>query len=808
MNIRNVTPFGGMGASYFKTAFRNLVRNKTYVGINVVGLALSISCCILIFTLVKYHLSFDNFHQNSDRIYRIVTEMHRDNIGYNSNVPTPLGKVFRDDYNFGEKVGRISTFENQIISLKNGKDIKKIKEENGVSFTENEFFEIFNYPLLQGNFKTVFEKLNAAVLTEKIATKYFGDAAPIGKQFILDNRITLTVTGILKNLPENTDLKSEIFVSYITLKQYNDWLGSEKAWGGIQDGQEAYTRLRPNISVAQVERVFPAYVKKFRPTSKNVHHYKLQTLADIHFNAQYGGAMEMRNLWILSIIGLFLMVSACVNFINLSTAQALKRSKEVGVRKVLGGQKFQLFWQFIAETSLIVVFGIVLAFAFSYLILPFANNFFQSKMTINLFTDYYLALFILALGVFVTFLSGSYPGLILAGFQPVVALKGKLSQQSIGGFNTRRSLIVTQFAISQVLIIGIIVIMSQIKYAKNSDLGFDKEAMIMIPVGADSTGLVIKTLKNQFLQIPGVEKVSLCIDAPASADAWNTSIGFGNQAEEVNFRTNMKSADEDYLETFGLELVAGKNIFASDTVREFLVNEALTRKLGLKSPKDAIGKMITADGGSMFAPIVGIVKDFHERSFHEEIGAVAIMTHKEDYANFAVKINLANAKTILPAIEQMWTAKFPEQIFEYQFLDENIAKFYETESRFLTLIQFFSLIAIFIGCLGLYGLVSFMVIQKTKEIGIRKVLGSTISQIVWIFGKEFSKLILIAFIIAAPIAWYLMNLWLQDFEYKTKISSVFFAYAIASSFMVAALTVGYQSIRAALMNPVESLKTE
>lgn len=794
--------------NYFKIALRNLQRNKLNVGINVAGLALSMTCCILIFSIVKYHLSFDNFHQNSDRIYRIVTEMHRDNIGYNPCVPAPLAKVLREEYNYGEKVTRIATFRNQIINVRNATENKKLKEEEGIAFTETNYFEIFNFPLLKGNLKTALSEPNTVILTENASKKYFGEENSIGKTFWLNNKIALTVTGILKDLPENTDRKTELFASYSTLKQYNNWLASDDSWGGITSGMESYILLRPNITALQVEKVMPAYVKKFRPTSKNVHHYKLQPLSDIHFNANYYGVMEKQYLWILSIIGLFLMVTACVNFINLATAQALKRSKEVGVRKVLGSVKGQIFWQFIAETTLIVVLSITVGLALSYLILPFANDFFQSKIAINLLSNYYLPLFLLALGVIVIFLSGSYPGLILAGFQPVVALKGKISQQNIGGLNTRRSLIVAQFAISQVLIIGIIVIMSQMKYAKQSDLGFDKEAMIMIPIGADSTGVVMKTLKKQFLQISGVEKVSLCVDAPASENTWNNAIGFGNQAEEVNFRTNMKSADEDYLETFGLELVAGKNIYPSDTVREFLVNETLIRKLNLKSPKDAIGKMITANGGSMVAPIVGIVKDFHERSFHEEIGAVAIMTSKENYENFAIKINMKNAKATLASIEKAWSARHPDEIFEYQFLDDNIAKFYQIEDKILSLIQFFSFVAIFIGCLGLYGLVSFMVVQKTKEIGIRKVLGGSISQILMIFGKEFSILIGIAFLIASPIAWYFMNQWLKNYEYQIDISPLFFLYTIGFTFGIALLTVSYQAIKAALMNPVKSLKTE
>ncbi|MBA4058494.1 MAG: hypothetical protein C0490_27500, partial [Marivirga sp.] len=368
-------------------------------------------------------------------------------------------------------------------------------------------------------------------------------------------------------------------------------------------------------------------------------------LAEIHFDANYGGAMGKRNLWILSVIGLFLLLTACVNFVNLATAQALKRSKEVGVRKVLGSLKRQLFWQFIFETGIITFAGILLATILSHTTFPFVNSFFQTDLSVNLLVDKQLILFILTLGIAITFLAGFYPALVLAGFQPVVALKGKLSQQRIGGFNTRRTLIVAQFAISQVLIIGMVVIMNQMRFAKQSDLGFDKDAIVMVAVGKDSTGTSISTLKNEISRIAGVEKLSVCYAAPSSEDEWGNSIKFDNSSEEVNFRTSIKAADADYVSTFNLELVAGRNLLPSDTVKEMLVNEAMVRKLQLQSPEDAIGRLITANGGGMKAPIVGVIKDFHNKSFHEEISPVLITTYREDYSKYAVKLNLANAKS-------------------------------------------------------------------------------------------------------------------------------------------------------------------
>jgi len=799
----------GMYKSYFKIGWRNLVWNSGYSIINVAGLALSITCAIFIFSLVKLNLSFDNFHENPDRIYRVVTELHRDITAYRNSVPSSLGDFFRNDYTYGEKVARIYTETDMFITLKKGNEIVKFKESEGLAFSEASFFEIFNFPLLYGNKLTALAEPNTAILTERLAQKYFGDENPIGETFYLQNRIPFTVTGVLKNLPPNTDIKSEIFVSYPSLKLYDPSLADPiGGWNGIRNGMQCYIILQPNIPIPEVEKVMSAYVKIYRPNSKNVHHYKLQPLSDIHFNARYGGAVQKSNLWFLSVIGLFLIATACVNFINLATAQALRRSKEVGVRKVLGSLKSQLFWQFISETGMITGAGTVVAAIVSYLAVPYVNAFFKTGIIIDLFSDWPLFVFIFSLGIVVTLFAGYYPGLVLAGFQPAVALKGKLSQRNFGGINMRRTLVVAQFVISQVLIIGMIVVIDQMQFAKQSDLGFDKEAVVMINKGIDSTRTNGTALKNEISRIPGVEKVSLCFDAPSSLHDWGNSIKFNNSPEEVNFRTSIKSADADYVSTFNLELVTGRNLLPSDTVKEMLVNEAMIRKLNINTPEEAIGEIITANGDQMKGPIVGVLKDFHDKSFHEEISPILITTYSEEYSHYAVKLNMATAKSTLSAIENIWSQQHADQIFEYEFLDQSIARFYEAEEAMLKLVQIFSFIAIFIGSLGLYGLVSFMVSQKTKEIGIRKVLGSNVSQIIWIFGKEFSKLIVIAFLISCPLAWYVMNGWLQNFIYHIDIGVSIFAMAILSTFVIASLTVIYQTVKAALMNPVNSLRSE
>jgi predicted permease len=794
--------------NFFKISWRNLVKNKAYTFINVAGLGLSMACGILIFTLVKYHLSFDDFHRNSDRIYRFVTEQHRDNVNYAGSVPPAFGSAFRADQPFGEATARIATFDGEFVTINTGTEIKKFKEEVGVTFAEPAYFDIFNFPLVQGDKATALTAPNTAIITQKVAEKYFGKENPMGRTILLENRLPFKITGVLRNLPDNTDQKTEIFLSWPTLRSFNEWVSRDDSWGGITSNLQCFTRLRPNVSPAQVEKVLPAYVKKYRPTSKNVHVYKLQPLAEVHFDARYGGVMEKRNLWIISFIGLFIIITACVNFINLATAQALKRSREVGVRKVLGSLRGQLFWQFISETALVTALGIGVAIGLSLLVLPFVNSLFKTQMSIHIFTDATLLFFLLVLAALVTFLAGSYPGLILARFQPIAALKGKISGQNIGGFNTRRALIVTQFTISQILIIGMIVVAGQMRYAKEADLGFNKDAIVLLPMGVDSTGASVKTLQHQLSQISGVEKVTACFAPPSSESNWGTSFRYDNRSEDEVFSLSIKAGDDQYLDAFGIELVAGRNIFPADSVREFLVNETFVRKLNLQSPLEVIGKNMSINGGDFKGEIVGVVKDFHDRSLHSDINAICICAYKGRYSSYAAKINLRNAKPVLAAIEKAWNNVYPNQIYEYHFLDDQIADFYQTEATILKMIQVFSFIAIFIGCLGLYGLVSFMASQKTKEIGIRKVLGSSIGQILWIFGKEFARLILLAFVIAAPLAGWLMYKWLQNFKFHIALSPLFFVATIGLMFVVAFLTVGYQAFRAALMNPVRSLKTE
>ncbi len=794
-----------MFKNYLKIAWRNLVRNKAYASINVLGLALSLTCGIFIFTLVTYHIGVDRFHANADRIYRVVMETHTDGVDHSSGVYSPLGRVIRDEQTFAEKTARVLSVNGAVITVPDAQKTNKFRVD--VAFAEGDFFSILDFPLVQGNAQTTLTAPNTAILTERMAQMFFGTTNPIGKLFRFNDRMDFTITGVLRNLPNNTDRREEIYLSFANAKQYDDYF-NEQNWGNYSSNLQVFTLLKPTVSVATAEGALVALMKKYVTDASNRNNVlKLQPIADMHLNTDYSGRIDKTNLWALSLIGLLLIVVACINFINLATAQALKRAKEIGVRKVLGSQQSQLFWQFMAETGLISGLATLLALGVAYLTLPLLSQLLQTALSINLFDNLQLPLFLFATVLAVTFLSGAYPGLVLAGFKPVLALSGRLAQRHIGGFPLRRVLVVGQLALSQLLIIGTIVITNQMRYAKQSDMGFIKDGVVMLPLPVQD-GAKMSTLKSRFLQLPGVNNVSFCYQPPADQGINATTVRFAGRAEDEKFLMVTKDADEAYIPTFGLTLLAGRNITHSDTTHEFVLNEAALKALNLKSPEEAIGKMLYTSRGRRNGPIVGVMKDFHNGSFRQSIPPICIRSDVGSYLSCAVRMNVSTARTLLPTMEAIWTETFPESIYSYQFLDEQVAQFYALDELMLTLLSVFALIAIFIGCLGLFGLVSFMAAQKTKEIGVRKVLGASVQSIIWLFGREFIQLTLVAIAIASPIAWYAMNRWLENFAYKIDIEWWMFALAGLLAVGIALLTVSFQSVKAALMNPVKSLRSE
>ncbi|WP_190810256.1 ABC transporter permease [Flagellimonas sp. S3867] len=794
-----------MFRNYIRIAWRNLLKRKVFTAINVLGLAIGFGSSVLIYLFLSYHLSFDNFHANSDRIYRMVTEEHRDLVEYDPSVPPAFAKTFREDYQYAEKVAKIVTQHGFVLHSERNGEVDKFKQN--VAFVEEDFFQIFNYPLLNGSNEVSLSAPNTAIITEALAQKMYGSAEVVGKNFVLENDKTIQITGVLKNIPKTSFLKTEVFISFQNLEDFFEFAATEN-WNGITTNLQCFSLLKPNQNIDHIETALLELPKKHRAKTKNKHVYRLQPLSIMHFDPLYGGLNPVL-LWVFGIIGLFLIVIACINFINISTAQAFYRSKEIGVRKVLGSFKQHLFWQFLSETFVISLFAILIGVGLAVLFLPSFNDLFQIELSVyHLLNIRFFAFLILVLGI-VSFLSGSYPGILMSRIVPVLALKGKLSHNDTGGNTTRKVLVVAQFAISITLIAATLIISRQIDYAVNTDLGFNKESVVMVDIPEDMEPLQLQGLKDRFNQISGVQSTSACLSSPGGADSsWGTSIKFHNRPEPEEFSIELKAGDIDFINTFDIPLIAGRNFFKNDSLSEVLVNERFAQKLGLASSEELLGKKIEASGGSVKATIVGVVKNFHDADFTQEISPIFIGANNNWYNELAFKINMHNTKSTLAQIEQVWTDTFSDYVYEYHFLDERVAEQYESEQRYLSLSKVFSGLAILIGCLGLYGLILFFVGLRTKEIGIRKVLGSNVANILALFTADFFKLILIAGVFATPIAWYLMEQWLQSYTYRTEIHWWVFAFAILSIMIITLLTISYQTLKVAVASPVKSLRTE
>ncbi|MBC7775912.1 MAG: ABC transporter permease [Phycisphaerae bacterium] len=787
-----------------KIALRKLAKQPTYTSLNILGLALSVGCSILIFTLIRYHLSFDTYHKNADRILRIMMDVKTESVMPFPGVPTPMAKTLREECSFVEKTAMRSGEDEVLISVANqsgGKD--KYKEEEKFAWVEPEYFDILDLPLLRGDVGALAEP-NTVVLSEKLARKYFGETEAIGKTIRQNNQTDLRVVGVMQDLPENTDYKHEILASWATLKTIPDVAKDLDSWDGARGENYCFALLKEGHALSEMDPMMAEFRKKYpHPEKDDLFQYKAKPMLGLHFDTDYGAGMDKKFLWALGFIGLFLLITACVNFINMATAQALTRVREVGVRKALGSTRGQLFWQFMSETGLIVLASLAVGFLLAWLAMPYMNAWLDETIHFDNPTVIALAGFSVVLGVFLTFLAGFYPGLMQARFNPVISMKGASELPTKGGFSMRRVLVTTQFAISQILIIGAAVVTAQMRYAQDADWGFRPGTVLTLEVPDRAKS---NSLQQQISQLAGVKSVSLCYQPPTSSSNNQTGVTFENRPEGEAWLANAKPADARYLETFGLQLVAGRNLQPSDTTREFIVNETFVKKLNLASPDEILNKKISL--GSVKAPVVGVVRDFHNWSLAEPIAAIAISSRADDYTTCAVQLNPGNPAPVLAQIQRVWEQHFPDNYYESKFMDERVGEQLETETMIMRLARSFAGIAIFIGCLGLYGLATFLVAQKRKEVGIRKTLGAGVAGILWLFGKEYTRLIVIAFVLAAPLAWWVMDAWLQDYAYRISLGAGIFVLSLLVTFGVAALTVGFQSVRAALANPVNSLRSE
>jgi putative ABC transport system permease protein len=800
--------------SLFKTAWRNVSRHKSYTFINIIGLGSGIAICLVIFVLIQFHSSFDTFHSKKDRIYRLLTEYHHadsKDIFYGSGIARAIPQSLKTDMPEIEQVAPIYHQNDEQLQVLNaeGQIEKKFKETEGVFATNPAFFKIFDFPLLEGT-TTSLKDPNTVLLSKETAEKYFGDwKTAMGKTIKWNNKDVLKVTGILASMPKNTDFQLKVVISLGT--GFTADILKSKDWDSTGSNFGCYVLLAPNVTEAHLTQRLRVLVKR-NHTPDNKDSEIAQALANVHFDGKTGNysnkSITPQMIKMLWMIALFILVIACVNFINLATAQAVNRAKEVGVRKVLGGNRSQLQIQFLAETLVIVLLALVLSAGISVLAIPMVGKIMDLPLSAGMLLQFKVAAFVIALTVGVTLIAGFYPSIVLSGFNPINALKSKIAFKASRGISLRHALVVFQFVIAQGLIICTIIIVKQMNYFTHESMGFAKDAIVNVPFPSDSVSISkLDYLRKRLTDINGVEQVSLSSNVPAGEDANWTMFTYENAAKPVDFYSIIKLADDQYLPTYKLQLAAGRNVSASDTIREFLVNEALIQKLGIVNPKDALNKQI-ALGKFAKGRIAGVLKNYHNRSFKDDYAPLIISTLKKQYEISNIKLTSANISASLKSIEKLWNEVYPDYAFEYQFMDEHIAGFYKQENQLAGIYECFAAVAILLSCLGLYGLASFMAVQRIKEVGIRKVLGSSVSGIVYLFSKEFVVMIVIGFAIATPITWYLMSKWLQDYTYRISIHWGIFALAGTIAICIALATVSFQLVKAALVNPVKSLRSE
>ncbi|MEL7002865.1 MAG: ABC transporter permease [Bacteroidota bacterium] len=700
-----------MFKNFINIAIRSIKRNKIYALINVLGLTLGITSCILVFLTVKYELSFEEMHDKNN-IYRVVREVKDSNgIEHNANVPYPLAAALREGIKEAPIVTGFHYSGEEQIQI--GMD--KSREEH-ILFADTAFFNVFNFGVVQGNPIKTLSEPNKALITEGLAAKLFGDDNPIGKTVKVGGAIDVQLEGILRDAPGNTHLQYQLVISYPSFVSEMAAGFDVEDWGVNLSGY-SFALLPTDLPVDEYEQKMNILVEDFvnqDQESKQVTSFHLQPLSDLHFDERYGvgkfSSIESNQLLVLISIGIFIMLVACINFINLSTALAVKKSKEVGVRKVLGAGKGQVIAKFMGETFFLCLFSLLISLGLAEWIIPSYNNFFEKHIALGLFSNLENFLALLALLATVTVLSGLYPSIILANYQPAQVLKAKVLQSSRSSISLRQGLVTFQFIISQILIIGTIIVSSQLTYFEESPLGFEQDAIITAPIFERDSSLLV-SLKQRLLTNRNIENVSFGVGVPTSNNNLGVTFRHTGYKGTTEADVNVKLADADYLETFGLKLVAGRWITEEDRLspeRELIINETMARMIGFENPSDAVGEMINLSINNITVPVTGVLEDFHLRSLHQAIEPMAIIDYPDLFFEAGIKISNSNISESLKFIEEQWATSFPEHLFNYEFLDKKIEALYREERRTLSLFQGFAAISIFIGCLGLFGLISFL----------------------------------------------------------------------------------------------------
>lgn len=811
---------------HFKIAFRYFKRNQTFVLINVLGLALGIACAVLIGLLVRNETSFDTFHSEAERTYRVVRVSQIEGADeFRTGVTFPFAKAVREHLANAEHVtGTYNQFNLHVAILnEEGGVAKKFKEAEGGVLADHEFFQVFDFGKgkenwLLGNPEKALTEKFSIVLTASQAAKYYGKENPLGRIIRIDDQYNYTVKGVIKDLPSNSNFPFTFFLSYVSLEEIFGEL-AKTGWTGLSDRNQCFVRLKEGVSPTDFdEQVAQMHASFVSEEIAKMRSYKLQPLHEVHSDTRFGNytgrTVSRGTVLALLAIGFFLLLTACINYINLATAQSSLRAKEIGLRKVVGSSRSSIMAQVLVETFLITFIALFLGVGILEGLMPYLATF----MEIELYNYWDVSMIgtLLILGIFITLAAGYYPGKILSGFQPAQAFRQTLSRSKIGHLSFRRVLIIFQFVVAQVFIIGTIAIMMQVNYFKQTDWGFNEEAVITMQIpNADQRPEARQRLYNEWSDIPAVERISFAASAPSAADRRRnfTNASLPNSDNQEGVGCEVLTIDTAFVGLYDIPIIAGRDILPgeSDIRTAVLMNETLIRDLGFKDPADALNQVVGFNGGERI--IAGVVKDFQVGSFREgnSNNRVALWHNPRGFGMASVKLN-ANAfdelSASLKAIEKVWSGTYPEHVFQYQFLDDRLAAHYATEARMSQLFKCLAAIAIFIGCLGLYGLVTFLLNQKTKEIGVRKVLGASVFQILSLIMKEYLGLLIIAFVLAVPFSYWALSKWLENFSTQIDLPVWLFLAGLLVSLLVAMATVGFKSFKAASKNPTAALRLE
>ncbi|QMU31214.1 ABC transporter permease [Adhaeribacter radiodurans] len=782
--------------NYLKIALRNLLRHKAFSFINILGLALGMTCSILIMLWVQDETSYNKFHKNGPQLYRIMANLNWGETQTGNNTPQPLGEALRKDIPEITHVAQMTDWDLGVIFKANGKTNKETKGR----FVGPELFQMFSFPLVEGDPKTALATPDAIVISQSLARKYFGNQAALGQIINLKDQSNVRVTGVMQDMPQNSSLRVDFVLPIEVFVKKNDWV---KTWGNFS--LTTFLQLRPDANFAKVDAQVRKYMPQNHPEQKA--DFFLQPLSEMHLHAYKAGKPDGGRIVyvrLFTLVAVFILLIACINFMNLATARSAKRSKEVGIRKVIGAARSLLMGQFMGEALLTALLAMLLSLLLVILLLPTFNQ--VTGKFINL--NYTHPAFLLSLGgitVLTGLIAGSYPALFLSSLEPVKVLKGNIKF----GFKSllfRKGLVVFQFTLSLILMVGTAVIYRQINFIQNRNLGFDRENVISIGVegGLDKN---IKVFKTELLQTPGIKGVTTTSDLPMSIYNSSADLQWPGKSDKKATSISGVFVDYDYFTTMNIRLKDGRTFsrdFASDS-SAYMINEAAADMMGMKNP---IGQTVSFWNGK--GKIIGVVQNFHTQSLHEPIKPLIMLPLPEPRGEGLVLIRTEPGKTkeALTNLEKVTRKYNPGYPFEYKFLDEVFEEQYKSEMTIGTLINCFAGLAIFISCLGLFGLALFTAEQRTKEIGVRKVLGASVVNIVALLSKDFLKLVVLANVLAWPLAWWAMSKWLQNFAFRADLGWWIFALAGVATLGIALLTVSFQAVRSAVANPVNSLRSE